>query len=128
MSQVKKWLVALLTALQGGGVSAWLDELTWIADSQRDPSATGLKRAGQGGRVVSIVITLVVASVIAYIGLIILSDVEETGDFADEGNSTFGNSSADLLSGVESVYGLMPVVFIALFVGVIIAALLSIRR
>jgi len=28
---------------------------------------------------------------------------------------------------VESVYGLMPVVFIALFVGVIIAALMSVR-
>lgn len=125
LQQFKCWVMALVMAFKANGIDGFLDEMEAITRSQWDPQASGLKRAGQGGQVVSIVVTLVVAAVIAYIGLIILSDVQETGSF--ESGSTFENSSTSLLSGVESVYGLMPVVFIALFVGVIIAALMSVN-
>jgi hypothetical protein len=121
------YVQALVQTLKSDGPAAMLTEATEHAKAlvQYDPSAAGLKRAGQGGRVIQVVITLVITAVIAYIGLIILADVEKTGDFA--ANSTFSNSSTALMSGIESVYGLMPVVFIALFVGVIIAALMSVN-
>jgi hypothetical protein len=121
------YVQALVQTLKSDGPAAMFEQATGHAKAlvQYDPSATGLKRAGQGGQVITVVITIVVATVIAYIGLIILSDVEETGDFA--ANSTFANSSNAIMSGVESVYGLVPIVFLALFVSVIIAALMSVQ-
>lgn len=92
--------------------------------SSYDPDASLVARAGQSVDIAGVVLTLVVAGVFAYVGLFIMAETEESTDI---NNSNFSGARTDLTSGIETAYGMLEIVFIALLLGAIIAILLGIR-
>jgi hypothetical protein len=92
-----------------------------------DRSDNAVVRAGQMGRdVVGAVLTITLAAVIGYVGLVIMSDTEDAAEFTN--NSNFDNASGDLTGGIETSFGLLEVVFLVIMLVVIIGALVQVRR
>lgn len=92
--------------------------------AEKTGSAT-LARAGQRVDVVGAVLSLIIVSVIAYVGLDVIAEVESNTDVS--GNSNLSNASTDLDSGVEGAFSLMGVVFLVLLLSVIIGLFLGLR-
>jgi hypothetical protein len=74
---------------------------------------------------VATMISITVAAVVGYVGLSVMSTTEKTADF-DE-NSSFQNASDSLTGSVESAYSLVEVVFIAIILGLVVGALVTLR-
>lgn len=85
-----------------------------------------LARAGQRVDVVGAVLSLIIVSVIAYVGLDVVAEVESNTDVS--GNSDLTNASNSLDSGVEGAFSLMGVVFLVILLSVIIGLFLGLRR
>jgi len=110
-------------------VSVMLTKASAIANSLRTSRSTGhtrTARAGQDMNLVSTMIAIVVAATIGYVGLTVMSTTESTTDFND--GSAFDNASGSLTSGVETTYSLVEVVFIAILLGLVVGALVTLRR
>lgn len=91
-----------------------------------------IARLGQNVDVVGVLLTIVVAAVVGYVGLIVGSETEDATDFdtsQDAGNQTeFENASESLTGGIETSFSLVEVVFITLMLALIIGTLVGLRR
>lgn len=103
--------------------------------AERLGKATGsemLARAGQRVDVVGAVLSLIIVSVIAYVGLDVVAEIEANTDIATEDNnpenrSALGNASNSLDGGVDGAFSLMGVVFLVILLSVIIGLFLGLR-
>jgi hypothetical protein len=94
-------------------------------ESDRETTVRSLA-AGQDRDLVGVMLTVIVAAVIGYAGLVVMSRTENTAEF--DSNSEFQNSSNSLSGGIETFFSMVEVVFIAIVLGLIIGALLFLRR
>lgn len=94
-------------------------------DDELDTTARSMV-AGQDRDLVGVMLTVIVAAVIGYAGLVVMSRTENTAEF--DSNSEFQNSSNSLSGGIETFFSMVEVVFIAIVLGLIIGALLFLRR
>lgn len=92
----------------------------------RDWGDGPVAKVGQSVDVVGVMLTIVVAAVVGYVGLVVMSDTEDTTSFTS--NSAFDNASTNLTSGVETSFSLIEVVFITLMLALIIGTLVGLRR
>jgi len=92
--------------------------------AEKTGSAT-LARAGQRVDVVGAVLSLIIVTVIAYVGLDVIGEVDQSTDVS--GSTELQNASQDLDSGVESAFGLMGVVFLVILLSVVIGLFLGLR-
>jgi hypothetical protein len=87
--------------------------------------------AGQGGDLVNVMLTLVVAGVTGFVGIFALAETETaiTLPYANDPNNTsVMNGSLDAIGGgLESAFGLAPIVFIVLMLSVAIFYLIRLR-
>lgn len=97
-----------------------------------DPDAPLAVRVGQNVDVVGVILTIIVAAVVGYVGLIVGSDTEDATGFNTsqnaENQTAFENSSESLTGGIETSYSLVEVVFITLMLALIIGTLVGLRR
>ena len=79
-----------------------------------------------------VMLTVIVAGVIAFIGLVVLDEVVGTVDLLEQdadGNyeSEFGEAASDLTGAIDSFFGMIGVVFIVIVLAVILAYLYAMR-
>jgi len=102
----------------------------WAPDV--DPDAHALRRAGQVGTVISVV----VLAVTALVGVLVLARVDSAlpkdalyGDPTNETDPTqLGNSSEAILSGFNGAMELFPVVLLVLVASLVIGIVQRLRR
>jgi hypothetical protein len=126
-----------VTTAAGGALKAATSTAGGYAQAAREGLASGMthgpvegaKRAyaGQmGNDLVGVMLVIVIAATVGYVGLNVLSTTEQATDVQD--GSRFDNASSSLTTGVESAFSLAEVVFIVLFLGIIITVLVGLRR
>lgn len=83
-------------------------------------------RAGQGGGdIVNVMLVIVIASVVGFVGIKATSETDQSIDVAND--SEYQNASDSITSGFTSAMDLTEVVFIVLMLGVIIISLVGLR-
>ncbi|MGK7295293.1 MAG: hypothetical protein ACNS61_05580 [Candidatus Wenzhouxiangella sp. M2_3B_020] len=95
---------------------------TWDPETQDSM----LVKAGQSMDLVGVMLTIVIATVIGFVGLQVMAQTDSSAEF--ESGSSYDNASQELSGGIESTFALVDVVYITLFLGLIIGALLFLRR
>jgi hypothetical protein len=104
--------------------------------AERLGRATGsslVARAGQRVDVVGAVLTLVIVAVIAYVGLDVVGEVEDSTSISGKDNdpqnrSELANASVSLDQGLEGAFGIMGVVFLVILLAVIIGLFVGLRQ
>ncbi len=87
---------------------------------------SAMLRAGQtGGRLVSVMITIVIAAAVGFVGTTVISSIDGSID-APEG-SQYANTSDSIASGFADAMALTDVVFLVLMASVVLGALLAFR-
>lgn len=84
-------------------------------------SARHIMGAGQSRGLVSVMITLVTAGIVGFVGVDAMSQTREQTQL-QQGDS-FYNASQDLTQGVDSAFGMLGIVFLVLILSVVIAYL-----
>ena len=106
-------VVAMLLTLAG------VAEDTWAPDV--DPSAGPLRKAGQVGTVISVV----VIGVVALIGILIFAQVSEALPTID--NSALSTASTGVTDGFASAMELVPIVLLVLIAALVIGVVQRMR-
>lgn len=89
-------------------------------------SDSRLRAAGQrGSDVVNVMLVIVIASVVGYVGIKATSETEDSIEVT--AGTEFDNASNSITSGFSSAMDLTEVVFIVLMLGIIIAVLVGLR-
>jgi hypothetical protein len=81
--------------------------------------------AGQGGDLVDVMLTLVVAGVAGFVGVYALAETEASISMPTD--SALNGSLEELGGGLASAFGLAPIVFIVLMLSVAIFYLIRLR-
>lgn len=124
-------LLRQVAGVQTHGVRGWFERekqaLRARQARRRRETDSRLMRAGQalGDNLVNVVLVIVIASVIGYVGISVMSTTNETVDV--EANSAFDNASTSLTTGTETAFSLVEVVYIVLLLGIIVGALVFLR-
>lgn len=112
--------------IQQQGFADWSRSEVAAAHAQTDYSDNMLVRAGQlGDNLVNVMLVIVIAGVIGYVGIKVTSETEDSIDVT--ANSAFDNASNSLTQGLETSFGLVEVVFIVLMLAIIVGALVVLR-
>jgi hypothetical protein len=115
------------TGLQQDGLEYAVEEAKREVDYDEEQATTARTLvAGQDRDLIGTMLTVIIAAVIGFAGLVVMSRTESTTSF--ESNSAFDNSSQSLSGGVETFFSMVEVVFIAIVLSLIIGALLFLRR
>jgi len=100
-------------------------EKEYFADRD-DGMGAAMLRAGQtGGRLVSVMITIVIAAAVGFVGTTVISSIDESIDAPDD--SEYANASDSIGEGFADAMGLTDVVFLVLMASVVLGALLAFR-
>jgi hypothetical protein len=115
------------TGVRQDGTDYVVDEAKYAVDYDEEQATTARSLvAGQDRDLIGTMLTVIIAAVIGFAGLVVMSRTESTTSF--ESNSAFDNSSQSLSGGVETFFSMVEVVFIAIVLSLIIGALLFLRR
>ena len=106
-------LVAMLLTLAGVAEDNWAPDV--------DPSAGPLRKAGQVGTVISVV----VIGVVALIGILIFAQVSEALPTLD--NSALSTASTGVTDGFASAMELVPIVLLVLIAALVIGVVQRMR-
>lgn len=90
--------------------------VSWMAANSRAQARTDLP---------GVIIVLVVAGVVGFIGLMVMSEVIGQTDIED--GDPLANASESLESAMESVFGILGVAFLVVVLAVIVVYLYGIR-
>jgi len=129
VSALKAFLVAAvarqMTGVATHGLTGWIGKERDVF-THDEYSDSLLRAAGQrGSDVVNVMLVIVIASVVGYVGIKATSETEDSIDVAD--GTQFDNSSDSITSGFAGAMDLTEVVFIVLMLGVIITVLVGLR-
>ncbi|MFW5956751.1 MAG: hypothetical protein ACOCQY_05045 [Halorhabdus sp.] len=100
-------------------------EREYFADRD-DGVGAAMLRAGQtGGRLVSVMITIVIAAAVGFVGTTVISSIDDSIDAPDD--TEYANASDSIGEGFADAMGLTDVVFLVLMASVVLGALLAFR-
>lgn len=137
LAAVKVWVAAALlnarfemhrqvAGISEKGLRGWFQSELDDAHRATDYSDNRLVRAGQlGDNLVNVMLVIVIAGVIGYVGIKVTSETEDSIEVGD--NTAFDNASSSLTGGLETSFGLVEVVFIVLMLAIIVGALVVLR-
>lgn len=90
-----------------------------------DETATANVRLGQRMDLVGVMLTLVIAGVVGFVGLFVMSDTAEQTSLSE--GDMFYNASQDLTQGVSGAFGQLGIVFTVIILTVIVSYLTLMR-